>query len=224
MRALLAALWQGDSAFPSGGFAFSNGIEGAAALDSPLDRARLTAVLATTLRFRWATADRVALLHAFHADDIARLGAIDRAVEAATVSEPLRAGSRRQGRALLISHARLGTPGAATYRAEIVGGRALGHLPVAQGWLWRHCGLDETSAVAAGAYTVAAGLVNAAVRLGGVGAIEAQGALAEALDLIAGIAGEAFDPAAPLLFTSITPWLDIAAARHARSDLRLFSN
>lgn len=224
MKALLAALWQGDSAFPSGAFAFSNGIEGAAALDGPLDRARLSAVLATTLRFRWATADRVALLHAFHAEGVSRLGAVDRAVEAATVSEPLRVGSRRQGTALLIAHARLGTAGAAAYRASIAGGQALGHLPVAQGWLWRHCGLDEASAVAAGAYTVAAGLVNAAVRLGGVGAIEAQGALGEALDLIAGIAGEVFDPSAPLFFPSITPWLDIAAARHARSDLRLFSN
>ncbi len=224
MRALLATLWQSDSAFPSGSFAFSNGLEGAAALDPPLDRDKLGAVLATTLRFRWATADRVALMHAFHADDIARIGAIDRAFEAATIPEPLRIGSRRQGTALLISHARLGTSGAAELRAAIAAETALGHLPVVQGWLWRRCGLGEEAAVMASAYTVAAGLVNAAVRLGSVGAIEAQGALADCFELIVESAGVAFDPGSPLRFPSMTPWLDIAAVRHARSPLRLFSN
>ena len=222
MHALLATLWQSDSAFPSGGFAFSNGLEGAAALDPPLDRAKLAAVLAATLRFRWATADRLALLHAFYAADLARVGAIDRAFEAATIPEPFRKGSRRNGGALLIAHAKLGTPGAADYRAAITGGETLGHLPVVQGWLWRRCGLDAASAVAASAYTVAAGLVNAAVRLGSVGAIEAQRALADSLlqvDL-----GAEFDPASALQFASMTPWLDVAAIRHSRSNLRLFSS
>ena len=224
MRPFLAALWQSDSAFPSGGFAFSNGLEGAAVLDPPLDRAKLTMLLAKTLRFRWATADRVALLHAFHAQNVARLAEIDAAFEAATVPEPLRTGSRRNGAALLITHTRLGTQDAADYKAAIAAGNALGHLPVVQGWLWRRCGLDEASAVGASAYTVAAGLVNAAIRLGSVGAIEAQGALAEALGLIEASTDVAFDPSTPLHFSSVTPWLDIAAIRHARSHLRLFSN
>lgn len=222
MHALLATLWQSDSAFPSGGFAFSNGLEGAAALDPPLDRAKLAAILSATLRFRWTTADRPALLHAFHACDLARVGAIDRAFEAATVPEPFRTGSRRNGAALLISHARLGTAGAAEYRAAIAADRALGHLPVVQGWLWRRCGLDAASAVAASAYTVAAGLVNAAVRLGSVGAIEAQRALSDALGQVD--VGAEFDPNAALHFASMTPRLDIAAIRHSRSDLRLFSS
>ena len=224
MRALLATLWQSDTAFPSGSFAFSNGLEGAAALGGPLDRPSLAALLATVLRFRWATADRPAILHAFRARDVARIGRIDRAFEAATLCEPLRSGSRRNGAALLLAHARLGTPGAAVYRAAIADADALGHLPVVQGWIWRQCGLDEASAVAASAYTVAAGLVNAAVRLGRIGAIDAQGALAENLDLIAGLAAADVAPGADPAFSSLTPWLDIAAARHARSALRLFSN
>ena len=74
------------------------------------------------------------------------------------------------------------------------------------------------------AYTVAAGLVNAAVRLGAVGAIEAQGALASTLCLIDTVSALAFDPAAPLAFASMTPLLDVASVRHARSSLRLFAS
>jgi urease accessory protein len=224
VRALLAALWQSDSAFPSGSFAFSNGIEGAAALKAGMNRADLAEALETTLRHRWATAERLALLHAFHAENVRGLALIDAAFEASTLSEPSRTGSRRNGSALLISHSRLGTRGAAEYRALIASGDALGHLPVAQGWLWRRCGLDERSAVAASAYTVAAGLVNAAVRLGAIGAIDAQGALAGTFDLIESLANREFDGSSPLAFASMIPWLDIAAVRHVRSGLRLFSN
>lgn len=223
MRALLAALWQGDSAFPSGGFAFSNGLEGLTALGGPLDRAGLAAAMETALRFRWATTDRVALLHAFAAEDLDRVGVIDRAVEAATLPEPFRAGSRRNGKALLIAHARLATSGAAELKAAVTAGRALGHLSVVQGWVWRRCGLDAQAAVAASAYTVAAGLANAAVRLGCLGAIDAQAALGDSLDLVADLAHDVYDPSSLRLW-SMTPWLDVAATRHVRSGLRLFSN
>ena len=40
MRALLAALWQSDAAFPSGGFAFSNGVEGGGGDPDPASTAR----------------------------------------------------------------------------------------------------------------------------------------------------------------------------------------
>ncbi len=223
MRALLAALWQGDSAFPSGGFAFSNGLEGVAALGGPLDRAGLSAAMETALRFRWSTTDRVALLHAFAAEDVDRIAVVDRAVEAATLPEAFRSGGRRNGKAFLIAHDRLATPGAAELRMAVTSGRALGHLPVVQGWVWRRCGLDAPAAVAASAYTVAAGLANAAVRLGCLGAIDAQAALRNSLDLIADLAHDGYDPSS-LRLSSTTPWLDIAATRHARSGLRLFSN
>ncbi len=224
MRALLAALWQGDTAFPSGGVAFSNGVEGAAALAGRLDRAALAALLRATLRHRWASSERVAVLHAFHAADLARLAAIDAACEAATLAEPVRVGSRRNGRAFLTAHARLGTGGAGALRDAIATGACLGHLPVAQGWIWRRCGLDAEAAAAVSAFTSAAAMTNAAVRLGALGAIEAQGVLSDCLPLMAELAAAPFDPADPIRFASTTPWLDVAAVRHGRSDLRLFAN
>ena len=221
---LLAALWQSDTAFPNGAFAFSNGVEGGAALDPPLDPGKLDRLLASTLIHRWSRTDRIALLHAFGARDVARLVVIDQRLEVATPVEPLRIGSRRNGSAFLTAHGRLGTPGAAAFRAEIAAGRALGHLAVAQGWVWARCGLDRRSAAAASAYGSAAAMVNAAVRLGAVGAIAAQGVLSRALPLIARLVDAPFDPDADMVLSSMTPWLDLASIRQARAGTRLFSN
>ncbi|MFD1331891.1 urease accessory UreF family protein, partial [Methylopila musalis] len=110
MIADLLAIWQADAAFPSGAFAFSNGLEGLAALEGGMAAERLETVIGSALRHRWATADRVALLRAFDAaDDGAALTAIDREVEATTLCEAFRAGSRRNGAGFLAAHGRLGT-------------------------------------------------------------------------------------------------------------------
>lgn len=221
---LLATLWQSDTAFPNGAFAFSNGLEGAVTLDPPLDSTKLDTLLASTLIHRWSSMDRVALLHAFQARAVEHLVAIDHRLEAATAVESLRIGSRRNGCAFLTAHGRLGTPGAAAFRTEIADGRSFGHLAVAQGWVWARCGIDQRAAAAASAYGSAAAMVNAAVRLGAIGAIAAQGALSRALPLIAKLVDMPFDPEADMVLSSMTPWLDLAAIRQSRAATRLFSN
>jgi len=222
MHALLAALWQSDSAFPSGGFAFSNGIEAAATALPRLDRASLAELIQVGLRRRWATAERLAALRAFHAETVETWRQIDAAFDAATLCEPLRLGSRRNGRAFLTAHSRLGTAGAAELEAEVAGARALGHLPVVQGFLWRRLGLGLEEVAAASAYTTAAGMASAAVRLGALGALEAQAALCQALDAIEEATQAPFDADEP--FSSAALWLDVVVTRHARGDLRLFAN
>lgn len=220
---ILVALQHADSAFPSGSFGFSNGLEGLFDLGLPKGRDGLQHVLVATLRNRWTTADRIALVRAYRAGaDLEAIVSVDQAVEASILPEPLRVGSRRNGAALLAAHSRLETPGAADFRASIEAERAFGHLPVVQGMMWRACGMTEATAVAASGYAAAAGLVTAAVRLGRVGAIEAQGVLAIALRIVADAAGDPVRPDAEI--ESFTPWLDIAAARHARAPLRLFAN
>ena len=221
--ALLAALQHGDSAFPSGSFGFSNGIEGLAAVGARLDKAGLAAAVTAAVRHRWAPADRVALALAYRAGtDVRRLAEIDARLEAATLIEPLRVGSKRNGGALLAAHVRLQTPGAALLRRAIDAGTALGHLPVVQGFVWRAIGLDETDAIAMSGYGAAASLVAAAVRLGTIGAVEAQHVLAGVLGEIAAIAITAVDRNAEI--ESFVPWIDAAAARHARAHVRLFAS
>ncbi len=167
MLAALTALQQADTAFPSGSFAFSNGLEGLVAENPAFDEAALARTVAAALRFRWAGTDRVALILAHRAGRaIERLAAIDAAVEAASLSEPMRVGSRRNGASLLASHSRLGTPGAADLRAALRAGRMLGHLPTVQGALWPGLGLDERTAASVSGYLFASGLTSAAVRLG----------------------------------------------------------
>jgi urease accessory protein len=222
LTGLLTILQHADSAFPSGSFAFSNGIEGLAAMNAPLDRNGLGDVVTMVLRHRWATSDRIALAltHRAH-NDFGDVADIDRAVEAATLAEPLRTGSKRNGQALLAAHVRLGTLGAAELRARIADRRGHGHLPVVQGFVWRARGMSEADAIAVSGYSTASGLIAAAVRLGRIGAVEAQGVLAALLPTIAELSGPVPAEAA---IESFMPWIDAAAARQARAHMRLFAS
>ncbi len=219
---LLTVLQHADSAFPSGSFAFSNGIEGLASLNAPLDRDGLQNVVTMFLHHRWATSDRVALSLAHRTDgDLDRVMEVDRAIDAATLCEPLRAGSKRNGNALLAAHVRLQTHGAVALRTLIADGKAHGHLPVVQGFVWRARGMSEPDAVAVSGYSTAAGLVAAAVRLGRIGAVEAQTVLASVLVTVADLLAPV-TPAAEIM--SFMPWVDAAASRHARAHMRLFAS
>ena len=219
---LLTILQHADFAFPSGSFAFSNGIEGLSAVNAPLDRRGLQDIVTIFLRHRWATSDRVAVVLTHRANsDFARVAGIDRAVEAATLAEPLRTGSKRNGNALLAAHVRLTTAGAEELRTLIEDGEAHGHLPVVQGFVWRARGMSEAATVAVSGYSTAAGLIAAAVRLGRIGAMEAQSVLAAALATVADLS----TPIAPAAeIESFMPWVDAAASRHARAHLRLFAS
>lgn len=227
MLSRLLSLQQADAAFPSGSFAFSNGIEGLVAGDPAFDTASLIRTLTGLVRFRWAESDRVALILAHRAaPDPARLGRIDAAVEAATLVEAMRVGSRRNGASLLTTHVRLATPGADELRAAIRSGPMLGHLATVQGALWRALGLSEPEAAAVAGYQLVSGTVSATVRLGQVGAIQGQQALQAVLPLVAEIAERPVpeEPDDAIVLTGFTPLIEIAAMRHARADLRLFAN
>jgi urease accessory protein len=219
---LLTILQHADSAFPSGSFAFSNGIEGLAAMNAPLDRSGLRDVVAMFLQHRWVTSDRVAVALAHRAgDDFDKLAEIDHAVEAATLAEPLRNGSKRYGNALLAEHVRLGTQGATELRSQIEAGNVLGHLPIVPGFVWRARGMNEANAILVSGYSTASGLIAAAVRLGRIGALEAQAVLAALLPAIADLSAPV-PPNAEI--ESFMPWVDAAASRQARAHLRLFAS
>jgi urease accessory protein len=181
------------------------------------------AFLTTHMRHRWAEADRVSLVRAHRcADDLAALAALDAEVEASTFADGLRVGSRRNGIALLTTHVRMGTAAAAGYRAMIHAGEAHGHLPVVQGMLWRSLGLDATAAVAVSGYQAAASLATAAIRLGLIGAIEAQIQIAGVLDLIDVASAAPVADDEPI--RSFAPLAEIAVCLHGATGQRLFSN
>ncbi len=247
MLSLLRALQQADTAFPSGSFAFSHGVEGLADLGVRFDLQSMAGVFEAVLRHRWAGCDRVALVQGWRcgadpaglmqADtagpmeidtarftqvDTARLMQIDQAVEAATLPATLRRGSRSNGAALLSAHVRIGTPSAAALHTALASGALLGHLAPLQGALWRALGIGERQAVLVSGYTTVTALASAAVRLGCFGALAAQEAIGRVLSLIEALASDPVAMDAPLSGT--LPWLDVACAQHGSSSVRLFSS
>ncbi len=223
MLSMLHALWQADGAFPSGSFAFSYGMEGAIALRQGMQADELARLVAAVLRQRWSSFDRVALLRARRAGgDIRTIAAIDHEVEAGTPVAPLRAGSRRNGASFLAAHARIGHELAACLRDAVRKGDCLGHIAVMQGAVWSAMDLDETLAQLTSGYTVASGLITAAVRLGAIGVLQGQAILRDCLPLIERLGAEPVAETAEM--ESFIPFMDIASARHEHADLRLFAN
>jgi urease accessory protein len=219
---LLLALQHADGQFPGGGFAFSWGLEGLFA-DQRLTRSDLCAFIGGQLRHRWGGFDRPVLARAHElADDLDALGELDALVEAWSLAAPQRDGSRRAGAALLGLHARLGTAGASGYRERVTMGRACNHLPVVQGLVWRNVGLPGREALAVSAYSFAAGLATAAIRLGAASHLDAQRALAMLRPLVVALLDEPVPALTDL--HAFAPLAEIAMLRQGRKSVRLFSN
>ena len=220
---LLTALQQGDSFLPTGAVALSWCLETLreeAIVGTPGELERF---LDGQLEHRWASFDRVALVAAHRAaGDLYETSRIDRRVEACTLARELRLGSRRAGQALLAIHVRLGTPPATTYANMVKKDAAPGHLPVAQGLLWRASGMDETTAACVSAYTFAVALQSAALRLGLIGHVHAQQHLAHARPKIAALLATPVPPLTEL--GAWAPQTDIASMRHELAHARLFAN
>ena len=81
--------------------------------------------------------------------------------------------------------------------------------------------MSGANAILVSGYSTASGLIAAAVRLGRIGAVEAQAVLAALLPAIADLSAPV-PPDAEI--ESFMPWVDAAASRHVRAHLRLFAS
>lgn len=219
---LLRALQHGDSFFPSGGVAFSLGLETLKEDGLLTDAAGVERMIATQLGQRWASADRAFIAAAHGAatlDDVTRL---DLLLDAMTLAKELREGSRRNGAALLRVHAELGTPRAADYRALVRADTSPGHLAVVQGLVFAGRGLARDEALAVAGHGFIVGLLAAALRLGLIGHVGAQGALARLHESLAAVLATPMP--APDEAHAFTPWAEVAVMRHEVAAGRLFAN
>ena len=219
---ILTTLQFGDGQFPAGAFAFSWGLE-SLIVDGSIVRADFPAFLLGQLEFRWASFDRIVIIHAHEAaQDIGRLCALDDFVDASSVVDAARLGSKRAGNALLSTHHRLGTSGATAFRQAVMDKGAEGHLAVVQGCVLAGLGLGQTAALTVSAYSSASALATAAIRLGLIGHLDAQRAILAARPHLSGfIEREDMDLEGA---SSFVPTADIAMMRHALQAQRLFSN
>ncbi len=220
-KSLLIALQHGDTFFPSGGNAFSWGLETLHADGWLPDPVELESFLFGQLIHRWATCDRLALVRSYGAaDDLDKVAACDAELDTLALARELREGSRRAGGTLLKVHSQLGTPKADAYRERVRNAQAFGHLAAVQGLIWRGVGMSLEEAQVTSAHTLCLGVLGAAIRLGIVGHIDAQKILQTAHVTLDDLLLQSCNDE----LSSFVPASEIAMMRHEVGQSRLFAN
>lgn len=202
-----------DSAFPTGGFAHSAGLEAAVQLGEVPD------VAGYVEEALWHAAHGVLpfVRDAHRAPE--RLGELDERAEAFLISHVARRASRAQGRALLATASRAfeGASAIGTWDRQVRGGALRGHLGPVTGAVCAAAGLGEREALGMALHTTARGLLSAAVRLGKLGPLEAQRVHAR-LPMETWIESVPEEPA------STAPLHEVFGALHDRLYTRLFQS
>lgn len=234
--ALVTTLQLADSAFPSGRYTLSYGLEAYVQdglISARSSRADLTALLADQLEHGIAPADGVALAWAHRS--VSGIGCpepydeqlaldTDRRLSTVKLVQEARQASRRVGRGVLGTVAgSFAGPAVAAYHRRVRDGSTPGHAAVVMGLLLAEQRVPLRHAVAAELYAFAAGWTAAAVRLGVADHRTAQAVLhdcAPALGRAACAAGSTeLDD-----MSTCTPLADLMGMRHEAAELRLFMN
>jgi urease accessory protein len=222
--ALLEGLRFVDSFFPSGGYAFSSGLEAAVqggAVKTPVQLARYVEDL---LRGGMSRREALAAKLANRAASTGSMDAavhVDRELDSTKLGRESRLASRQMGRQVIrIAADQIrAKPVLSEYRDEVEAERAPGHLAVAFGLTMGTCGWSPEHTAAALLYQTAVGFISAAMRLSPIGQHEGQRILGEWLPLIERISREA-NPNETM--SSWSPIQDIYAMRHGTLEWRLF--
>lgn len=209
-----------DSAFPTGAFAHSGGLETytqAELVQTADDLARLIAAKLEAA----ATTDLIVVKEAMQADGslIARL---DELCSASKLARETREASTKIGRRMLSSVMNLHNDARLlAYQQNITAGRCAGHHAVAHGLASGVLGVEPRAALLAFGYALAANQTAASLKLIRIGQTQAQAVLGASGAAISA----AVDRALALTlddFGSFTPGLDIRAMQHEHLFRRLF--
>src|SRR5262245_47081730 len=225
LERLLALLQLADGLFPAGGFAHSLSLETYAQAGLVRDGAGVAAFLTAQLEGTAGPTDAVAVACAARFAAEGPLDAfldLDARLDAMRwVPEP-RAASVQMGRQTLRTAAMASpAPILDALNSAVADGRAPGHHAMVFGAVLGSHGVEPKMAAAAYLHTVAALVVNAALRLLPVGQAEGQRVIAAARPCIARLAERAADAGVDDLW-SFAPALEIAGLRHAALEARLF--
>jgi urease accessory protein len=221
---LLQGLRFVDSFFPSGGFAFSSGLEAAVKGGAVRDGKEFALYVEDLLLHGMSGREAVAVAVAHQAGTAGRLAmavTIDRELDGLKIGRDARLASRQMGRQVIkVSAAQIreNRP-LRDFRTAIDEGQTPGHFPVSIGITLAACGWSRGDTVAAYLYQTAQGFVSAAMKLLPVGQQEGQHLLDRWGPLIADLS-RTVKPRANLI--SWSPVQDIYGMRHARLESRLF--
>lgn len=222
--ALIRGLRFLDSFFPSGGFAYSSGLEAAVQGGTVRDAEDLSTYVEDLLRHgigrREAVA--VALAHDAVSKGVLRIALdADRELDAMKTGREARQASRQMGRQVIrIAAEQMGeSPFLQDFLAAVEAEQASSHLAVSLGLVLAASGWSREDAVAAYLYQAATGLLSAALKLLPIGQREGQRLLNGWMPVIAELSGQ-LQP--ETMMTSWAPVQDIYAMRHSRLESRLF--
>jgi urease accessory protein len=225
LHALLPLLHFTDTAFPTGGYAHSFGLERYCQAGSVRDADGVERFLLAQLEGTAGPCDATAAVGAARAaarKDADACRRIDETVDAMKAVREFREGSRQMGRQTLRVSAQLTSDDRlAAYLEMVNAGAAPGHHALAFGMLAGVLGWEAEVTATAFLYSTTALLVGAALRLLPIGQTAGQAMLWRIHPVIARVAREAAqrDPAD---LWSFAPGLDIAGMLHERQTARLF--
>jgi urease accessory protein len=231
LGSLLSLLQVSDSAFPSGRYTLSYGLESlveSGQLTRGIKSSTLIALLADSIRFGASPSDGLALACAHRAAggdvELELITRVDLRLTAVKLPREAREASARTGRAVLATAtAAIGGTALHDYAELVEQGRSPGNHAVVVGLLSARLGVPRVEAVAGELYAFSSSWVAAAVRLGLVDHRGAQALLHRSRSVIADAALQAVDRDVSQI-SSCTPLLDVMAMRHEEAELRLFAS
>jgi urease accessory protein len=222
--ALLAALQLADSALPIGRFVHSHGVEAWLRARGDVPPETLAELVQATVCESVAPLDGAVLAHAHGAHSIGELIALDELLTARKLTLSSRNASRACGRQLAALAPQLAPadPLVGQLARTVRAGETDGNLAVVEGALARAGGLSAREAVLVELRSAAAALLSAAIRLGAISPVRAQGVLARLAPSLARAAADAQALGLDQL-SATAPELELFALAHARADARLFA-
>lgn len=227
VRALLTTLQWTDSAFPSGLYTLSHGLEGLAQ-QGAATKDSLDDVVSGLLRHSIGPSDATATCLAWRAaeaGDLDLLIRIDDELSATRPSAGMRRGSHRAGRQTLTMAGELGVDGRiiGAFRDVVLDGRAPGNQAVAIAVVKQQLDVGIEHVAAAELAGFVNGIAGAAIRLRLADHVSAQRLVSAMALVIVEVLADALSRTIDELGPS-TPALDIASAAHETAPARLFLN
>jgi urease accessory protein len=213
-----------DSFFPSGGYAYSSGLE-AAVQGGQIHKAEDLSPYVEDLFKRGLGRCEAVAVGLGH--DAAISGALqmavgaDKELDAIKLSRDARMASRQMGRQILRSAGEHVAPSSTLchFATEVEGDRSPGHLAVSLGLTLGTVGWSRQDSVAAFLYHTAVGFVSASLKLLPIGQREGQRLLVGWMPLIVEVSRQVQHEK---ILTSWSPVHDIYSMRHAQLTTRLF--
>lgn len=221
----LGSLQLTDSAFPSGLYTLSHGLEAYAQAGQLRGEHEIEALVADLLRFGVGPADGVALANAHRAvldGDLELAAEADRRLLATKLTREARAASVRTGRQLLgLAGSLFDHPVLAAHADRVRRGELPGNHAVALGLATAATGVSREHALAGELYAFCVGCTGAAIRLALIDHRAAQRLLHAFKPVVADVVRENEGRDVREIASGV-PLADVMAMHHERADARLF--